>query len=61
MNNLPQSSYDRLKAACQDILLTKHVNPDCYTEYEPIPDDEFWVEVTLPISGRIVRNVPADW
>jgi hypothetical protein len=39
---LPQSSYDRLKAACEDILLWEHVDPDIYLSYEAVPDAEFW-------------------
>jgi hypothetical protein len=50
--HLPQTSYDRLRAACTDILLWDHIDPDCYHDYEPIPDDDYWE----PVRSRFGRN-----
>ena len=48
---LPQSSYDRLRAVCEDILLWDHIDPDCYMGYRPIPDSEYWEEVPPLVTG----------
>jgi len=39
---LPQATYDKLKAACQDILLWKHIDPDAWYGYDPVPDGDYW-------------------
>lgn len=39
---LPKATFDRLKAACQDIMLWELIDPDVWREFECVPDSEFW-------------------
>lgn len=57
---LPQSSYDRLRAACEDLLLAHHVDPDAFREYDPIPDAQYWEPFAPTTSVMDDVSVPGS-